>query len=58
VYDRWGQLIFETSNWKRGWDGTFKGIPQPSGVFVWFLSYVDRDTKESRQMKGTATLIR
>jgi len=58
VYNRWGQLIFETNNWKRGWDGTVKGLPQPSGVYVWFLSFVDRGTKEARQMKGTATLIR
>jgi len=58
VYDRWGQLIFETSNWKRGWDGTFKGMPQPTGVYVWFLSFIDRNSKEARQMKGTATLIR
>lgn len=58
VYDRWGQLIFETKDWKHGWDGTFKGNPQPSGVYAWFLTYVDRDTKESRQMKGTAVLIR
>jgi gliding motility-associated-like protein len=58
VYNRWGQLIFETHNWKQGWNGKFKGMEQASGVYVWFLSYVDRDTKEARQMKGTATLIR
>lgn len=58
VYDRWGQLIFQTTNWKHGWDGTFKGTPQPSGVYVWFLTFVDRGTKQTRQMKGTAALIR
>lgn len=58
VYNRWGQLIFETNNWKQGWNGTYKGIQQPSGVYVWFLSYVDRDSKQPRQMKGTAVLIR
>lgn len=58
VYNRWGQLIFETNNWKQGWNGTYKGIQQPSGVYVWFLSYVDRDSKQPRQMKGTAALIR
>lgn len=58
VYDRWGQLIFQTNNWKHGWDGTYKGSPQPSGVYVWFLTYVDRDSKQPRQMKGTAALIR
>lgn len=58
VYNRWGQLIFHTSNWKRGWDGTYKGYQQATGVYVWFLSYMDRDTKEARQMKGTTVLIR
>jgi gliding motility-associated-like protein len=58
VYDRWGQLIFQTTNWKHGWDGTYKGSPQPGGVYVWFLTFVDRDSKQPRQMKGTAALIR
>lgn len=58
VYNRWGQLVFQTKNWKNGWDGNFKGTQQATGVYVWFLSYVDRDTKQSRQMKGTAALIR
>ncbi len=58
IYNRWGQEVFHTRNWKNGWDGTVGGTPQGAGVYVWFLSYVDRDTKESRQMKGTAVLIR
>jgi gliding motility-associated-like protein len=58
VFNRWGQLMYETHNWKQGWDGTFKGMQQATGVYVWFLSYVDRDSKQSRQMKGTAVLIR
>ena len=58
VFNRWGQLVFQTKNWKVGWDGTIKGSPQAPGVYVWFLTYVDRDTKEARKMKGTAVLIR
>ena len=58
VYNRWGQLLFQTKNWKNGWDGKFQGMLQGTGVYVWFLSYVDRDTKQPRQMKGTAVLIR
>lgn len=58
VYNRWGQLIFETKDWKHGWDGTFGGLPQPSDVYVWLLTYTDRDSKEQRTMKGTAVLIR
>lgn len=58
VFNRWGQLVFHTRDWKRGWDGTFKGVQQASAVYVWYLSYVDRDTNQPRQMKGTALLIR
>ena len=58
VYNRWGQLMYQTSNWKKGWDGNFKGRQQGPGAYVWFLSFVDRDSKERRQMKGTAVLIR
>jgi gliding motility-associated-like protein len=58
VFNRWGQLLFKTTDWKQGWDGTFNKVAQPSGVYVWFLSYTDRDTRERREQKGTATLIR
>ena len=58
IYNRWGQLLFQTHNWKSGWDGTYHNLPQPTGTYVWFLSYVDRDSKQRREMKGTAVLIR
>jgi len=58
VYNRWGQQVFETKNWKQGWDGRIKGVEQGTGVYVWFLTYTDRDSGEKRQMKGTAALIR
>jgi gliding motility-associated-like protein len=58
VYNRWGQLVFHSKNWKDRWDGTIKGTPQQPGVFVWMLSYTHRDTKQSVFKKGTVTLIR
>ncbi len=58
VYNRYGQLIFQTSDWLKGWDGTFKGIQQQPGVYVWFLQYTNRDTGEVVQQKGTVVLIR
>jgi gliding motility-associated-like protein len=58
VFNRWGQLVFQSNNWKQGWDGKVNGLPQGSGVYVWYLSYTYRDTGEARQMKGTTVLIR
>lgn len=58
VYNRWGQLIFKTTNWKQGWDGTMSGKLQPPGVYVWLLSYFERGSKVRREMKGTVMLVR
>ncbi|MGV3529833.1 MAG: gliding motility-associated C-terminal domain-containing protein [Flavisolibacter sp.] len=58
VFNRWGQLVFQTNDAARGWDGRYRGLAQPTGVYVWLLSFRDRDTKVLRQMKGTVALIR
>ena len=57
VYSRNGELVFETKDWTRKWDGTLRGLPQASGVYVWMLEYNDASgTKVS--LKGTSVLIR
>lgn len=58
IFNRWGQLVFQTNNWQDKWDGTIKGSPQTTGVFVWMLRYTHRDTKKEVFQKGTVTLIR
>lgn len=58
VYNRYGQIIFETTDWTKKWDGRFKSIPQAGGTYVWTLDYTDRDTGEKVSLKGTTVLIR
>jgi len=58
VYNRWGQLVFETKDWTKKWDGTSNGNPQAAGVYVWMLQYVNRDTGKLFSLKGTTVLIR
>jgi gliding motility-associated-like protein len=58
VYNRWGQLVYQTNDWKKGWDGNFSGQLQPAGSYVWILQYIHRDTKQRVQKKGTTHLIR
>jgi large repetitive protein len=57
IFNRNGQLMFETSQYLKGWDGTFNGKPQPVGTYVWVVSGKDRDYKKV-EMKGTVNLIR
>lgn len=58
VYNRWGQLVFSSRNWQDKWDGRINGQVQPTGVYVWMLSYTHRDTRQQVFKKGTVTLIR
>jgi gliding motility-associated-like protein len=57
IYNRWGQLIFQTNNRKQGWDGTFKGAVQPMDVYTYTLDVEFTDGKKLRKT-GDITLIR
>lgn len=58
IYNRLGQLVFQTKDWTQKWDGTIKGEPQDAGIYVWTLKYILHDTGKSVFMKGTTVLIR
>ena len=58
VYNRWGQMVFRTKDWKQGWDGRLNGQPQPPGTYVWILRYIDRDSRKRIEQKGFTILIR
>jgi gliding motility-associated-like protein len=45
VYDRWGQLMYQTNIEGQGWDGRLKGVPQPLETYVWIAEGVDLDDK-------------
>ncbi|QQL50415.1 gliding motility-associated C-terminal domain-containing protein [Mucilaginibacter ginkgonis] len=57
VYNQWGQLLFRTDNPTQGWDGTYKGVAQPVGVYVYFVKATLTDNTTISK-KGTITLIR
>lgn len=57
IYNRYGQLVFQTSDASGGWDGTYKGVRQPPGIYPYIL-----ETKGIAgvmvNQKGSVTLIR
>lgn len=58
IYNRWGELIFETSSLFTPWDGTLKnGNDAPQGNYVWISKYYDIQGIE-RNEKGQVLLIR
>lgn len=56
VFNRYGQLVFETNEWLKGWDGRFKGKLQPSGTYVWFVKGLDKNGRIV-EMKGTIMIV-
>lgn len=43
IYNKWGQLIFETSDPAKAWDGRWKGMQQDIGNYVWMAEGIDVD---------------
>ena len=58
IYNRFGQIIFETRDWTRKWDGTINGKPQGTGTYVWTLRYTDGPSGKQFFLKGSSVLIR
>jgi gliding motility-associated-like protein len=57
VFDRYGQLVFETRTPNQGWDGNIHGLPSPEGAYVWEVAGTDLNGKLVMK-KGTVVLIR
>jgi gliding motility-associated-like protein len=57
IYNRWGQLVYTNTQNKTGWDGTYKGISQPTGIYPWILQAINAHGK-TIQLNGTVVLIR
>ncbi len=57
IFDRWGQVVFETRNPEEGWDGLIKGLPARMGVYVFQLSFRMKNNKLYTR-RGMVNLIR
>jgi len=57
IYNRWGQLVFESTDREKGWDGTFNGKPQPMDAYAYILTATFKDGTHYKK-KGNITLLR
>jgi gliding motility-associated-like protein len=57
IYNRWGQMMFQTTEIGKGWDGNFGGKAQPAATYVWMVKGKDYTGKEVFR-KGVAVLVR
>ncbi|MBS1651905.1 MAG: gliding motility-associated C-terminal domain-containing protein [Bacteroidetes bacterium] len=57
IYDRWGELIFASNSFEKGWDGTIKGNSAKEDVYTYKISAYDLQSKK-REYVGHVTLLR
>jgi gliding motility-associated-like protein len=55
IFNRWGQLIFETNDPEQGWDGKLNGEYVPHGAYIYYLNFDNVDEKYEKV--GTVTIL-
>ncbi|GAB3500053.1 hypothetical protein GCM10027341_24580 [Spirosoma knui] len=60
IFNRWGEVIFQTSTEPFRWDGLYQNLLCPSGVYAWRVNYDlrQRNTVSHKQQQGAITLVR
>lgn len=60
IFDRWGNLVFQSTDWTRGWDGQSKGEKAPQGVYLYAIQVRYRDDKKEdlETVRGDVLLLR
>lgn len=58
IYNRWGEKVYETTDPLSGWDGMYKGMVQPLGVYTWSCDYRLSGQTKSTLAKGNVTLMK
>jgi gliding motility-associated-like protein len=60
IYNRWGELIFESYDLQTGWDGTYQienGLVQ-DGIYVWKIDFKLKDTDDRRLVTGHVNVLK
>jgi gliding motility-associated-like protein len=58
IFDRWGEIIFESRNAEVGWDGTYGGNLVQDGVYIWKITVGNVEDAKRIEKIGHVTLIR
>ena len=58
IFNRWGQVVYETKDLYSSWDGAQKGQPLPMGVYYWTIEAADIYNRKGIIKNGSVTLIR
>lgn len=57
IFNRWGELVFTSTDFEIGWDGTYNGVNCQDGTYVWKIKLTDFNDQESEYV-GHVNLLR
>ena len=57
IFNRFGEKVFETTDMNKGWDGTYRSLDQPVGIYVWVIKLKSLSNVEQTS-RGMVTLIK
>jgi|GEM_PF-2681649 len=58
VYNRWGELLFESSDHRQGWDGYYRQSLQPNDGYIYYFRYISPVTGKTEELKGVVMLLK
>ena len=58
IFNRWGEIVWESYDTTGGWDGTYGGEFADDGVYIWELSFRENKTDKKYQVIGHVTLLK
>jgi gliding motility-associated-like protein len=57
IFNRWGELMYTTTDLQQGWDGNFRGNPMPEGTYTFIANITDRAGRALKK-SGSVLLLR
>lgn len=58
IYNRWGEILFESNDAQVGWDGTYNGKIVLDGTYVWKIEFLETMTDQRHTYTGHVSLLR
>ena len=58
IFNRWGEIIFESYNPGVGWDGTYGGVLVEDGVYIWQLEFGETMSDKRHKKRGHVTVLK
>jgi gliding motility-associated-like protein len=58
IFNRWGEIIFESNNAEVGWDGTYGGNLCQDGIYLWQITYKELGKDKRNEIRGHVNLLK